>query len=1306
MKSEIIKHSLGGGRMRFLLIFAFALAAMLCHTTAALAADPVYDVSWTEWNPTTGVLTLKAGKSGEAGVPTATSGNIWRCDETSPSNWQARKTGIVNKIKRFTIDKSYYFFPTQSINYFFRDMTSLERVDGLEYIYLRNLTNDDLSGLFKNCTNLKIIQGMECWSYSPDYIYEMFYGCESLLWVDISGITTGSVINMDKMFYNCKNLRKVWVYYSDFNKFYHGSYDQMFIGCYNNAVGMFEYMPTNKKEEMYAIKYDNELYFFNDKHKLAGYSYCYSLNEGTNTPGWSQYASSITKVVFAKSFRNKDRSLFYYYQISPKSFYKWFYNASNLTEIEGWDSVIGADLENASYMFYGCSKLKTDQVQGLFSRDIRFSSSCKNFSYMFYNCSQLNGRLSLQSTSYEYSQIYHAENLSYMFYGCKNLEEIQFGKCIKKSSWSTTQLSLKYTTSMFEGCEKLKRLLMSSSYELDLTDVTESTNMFKGCSALVGGCGTQFNASYPTDKTYAKVDEVDYSSYKDIRYTKGYFSLYDYSIRVQPNFGGVLPDYTPNDYQSTYRTYDDPEIEFTISFANENLPAYGMSFKRLDCVGGYPYVGSTYSYKVKIPTGVCGDVTIVPILATSMTSKNMIVKPERETYDGKDVPLVVQWGSDYYTLVKGTDYTLTSITPDGKINKAGNYQVALQGTGDNYTGSKTFTVTLNPAEITVTPKPAEKTYGDTDPDIEYTVEGLIGSDVLTGALSYDKTQGENAGTHKITLGTLANSNYNITVADVDFTIKSKKVTNLVITTESAQYPYTGGEIKPVVAVYDGITLIPSSEYTVSYKNNKEIGDGKIIITDNPGGNYEVSGSGTFQIVDQSEAYTVTVNYIDFEGTTQKTLYVIKNGKLSPTILKEEGYTLLGLYNDEGCNNEFNFNIAITSDNTVLYAKWKINQHRLILTVEGTEIVNKLVNYGSEIIIPNQADIEGKSLVWDIYIPQTMPDNDLTAIGTYVTNKHTITYTVDGLEYKKLTGVEYGTPIEIEGELIKTGYKFSGWTPSTLPATMPDEDITVKGTFTPNKHTVTFVIGETNIVVETQFGVATASIFPKTNPGYKFVPNGDYPATVPDQNIFIAGKWEETTYFLTYILDGNEYKKIELHYKDPITPLADPVKEGYTFSGWSTIPTKMPGDDVIITGSLIPQSYKLIYMIDNTVYREFTYKFGDRIKPLTEPVKMGQTFSGWSEIPQKMPSHDVTITGSFTGTQTAINTINAEAETKVWAYNHTIYIETAPDTKYTIVDLQGRVITTSTTKSTHDEINIATDGLLIVIINNQSYKISL
>ncbi len=35
--------------------------------------------------------------------------------------------------------------------------------------------------------------------------------------------------------------------------------------------------------------------------------------------------------------------------------------------------------------------------------------------------------------------------------------------------------------------------------------------------------------------------------------------------------------------------------------------------------------------------------------------------------------------------------------------------------------------------------------------------------------------------------------------------------------------------------------------------------------------------------------------------------------------------------------------------------------------------------------------------------------------------------------------------------------------------------------------------------------------------------------------------------------------------------------------------------------------------------------------MDEPVKEGYTFSGWSEVPETMPAEDVTVTGSFTAT---------------------------------------------------------------------------
>ena len=40
-------------------------------------------------------------------------------------------------------------------------------------------------------------------------------------------------------------------------------------------------------------------------------------------------------------------------------------------------------------------------------------------------------------------------------------------------------------------------------------------------------------------------------------------------------------------------------------------------------------------------------------------------------------------------------------------------------------------------------------------------------------------------------------------------------------------------------------------------------------------------------------------------------------------------------------------------------------------------------------------------------------------------------------------------------------------------------------------------------------------------------------------------------------------------------------------------------------------------------------WGHSKPPLEKTEKAGNTFSGWSEIPERMPKHDVTVTGSFT-----------------------------------------------------------------------------
>ena len=59
------------------------------------------------------------------------------------------------------------------------------------------------------------------------------------------------------------------------------------------------------------------------------------------------------------------------------------------------------------------------------------------------------------------------------------------------------------------------------------------------------------------------------------------------------------------------------------------------------------------------------------------------------------------------------------------------------------------------------------------------------------------------------------------------------------------------------------------------------------------------------------------------------------------------------------------------------------------------------------------------------------------------------------------------------------------------------------------------------------------------------------------------------------------------------------------------------------------TYALTYFVDDEVYKTYEIEEGASITPEPEPTKEGYTFSGWSEIPETMPDHDVTVTGTFT-----------------------------------------------------------------------------
>ena len=188
-------------------------------------------------------------------------------------------------------------------------------------------------------------------------------------------------------------------------------------------------------------------------------------------------------------------------------------------------------------------------------------------------------------------------------------------------------------------------------------------------------------------------------------------------------------------------------------------------------------------------------------------------------------------------------------------------------------------------------------------------------------------------------------------------------------------------------------------------------------------------------------------------------------------------------------------------------------------------------------------------------------------------EHILKYMVDGEAYSTYT-IKEGDVISPEEAPKKEGYTFSGW--SEIPETMPANDVTVTGTFTANK------------------------------------------------------------YKLTYMVDGEEYKASEVDYGTAITAEAVPTKEGYTFSGWSEIPSTMPAEDVTVTGTFTVNKYTITYMVDDAVLMTEEVAYGSTIAP-PKSQKDGYDIL-WSFYPTTMPAYSITINGTYT---TGISSLSVE-----------------------------------------------------------------
>ena len=167
-----------------------------------------------------------------------------------------------------------------------------------------------------------------------------------------------------------------------------------------------------------------------------------------------------------------------------------FNNCHNLTSLD----VSGFKTDNAkgiSTMFLNCSGLTSLDVSGFNTANVTRMNST------FYGCS---GLTSLDVSNFKTDNV---TEMAYLFSGCSGLTTLDLSNFnISKVIYDAANY-LYGIQSMFDGCSKLTTIYVDEGWTVE--NLAGSSDVFKGCTSLVGGAGTKFSENH-IDVAYAHID--------------------------------------------------------------------------------------------------------------------------------------------------------------------------------------------------------------------------------------------------------------------------------------------------------------------------------------------------------------------------------------------------------------------------------------------------------------------------------------------------------------------------------------------------------------------------------------------------------------------------------------------------------------------------------------------------------------------------------------------------------------------------------------------------------------------------------
>ncbi|MBO7505887.1 MAG: InlB B-repeat-containing protein [Paludibacteraceae bacterium] len=305
-----------------------------------------------------------------------------------------------------------------------------------------------------------------------------------------------------------------------------------------------------------------------------------------------------------------------------------------------------------------------------------------------------------------------------------------------------------------------------------------------------------------------------------------------------------------------------------------------------------------------------------------------------------------------------------------------------------------------------------------------------------------------------------------------------------------------------------------------------------------------------------------------------------------------------------------------------WARWIQDEYRFSAVAAGDTLFSAPYHMGDTIQLPDTFTVYGYSIVeWEPSLPDVMPDSDWTVTAVLKANSHLLTVQVDSVvTYSEQ--VDFATPIEMDllVPADSAGVVFE-WISEPI-VMMPDSDVVLLGKYVNQRYPLKIYDDEwTWVDTLCPYGDSVLLHAPEKK-GFHLTNWGDVPIIMPASPVEVRLGWEKNIYAISLDVEGDTLWTDSVAFADAIPYPVFPDSIGYRLYWEAELPVEMPDSDLHVHGYW--DEYKWLFSLADRgdVLLSVYYRPGDTISGVESPVREGYTFDGWSpEIPVLMPDSD-------------------------------------------------------------------------------------